>query len=343
MAIVKDATFEGTDLKIPNWNTNQRPSNPLEGTFGYNTTTNKLEVYNGTLWHEQGITVASGGTESTFTIDEVNFKAHTFTTSGNFNMSTSGYIDILVVAGGGGGGGVPQNPTLNEQCGGGGGGGGIILKHQYFISAGVYSIVVGAGGGNIIGLPSARKGGNSTFASLIAIGGGPGGSVGENGGQGGCGGGAGYSNGGLIGGTSIQGQMGGSSSNGYNTQSYGQGGGGGGFSAIGGGGRFLNAFNPTGQYGNGGSGLRVHFTSNITVYYSGGGGAGCTIGNDYSGGKGGLGGAGNGGRYIADTNFINGRNGTANTGGGGGGGAWFFNGSTGGNGGSGIVIIRYRV
>ena len=49
---------------------------------------------------------ASGGTETTYTDGGVDYKAHTFTSSGTFTVAGAGdtTIDFLVIAGGGSGG-----------------------------------------------------------------------------------------------------------------------------------------------------------------------------------------------------------------------------------------------
>jgi hypothetical protein len=56
---------------------------------------------------------ASGGSETTTTVDGISYKFHTFTGSGTLNVTSAGAADILVVAGGGAGG---------MDCAGGGGG-----------------------------------------------------------------------------------------------------------------------------------------------------------------------------------------------------------------------------
>jgi hypothetical protein len=114
-------------------------------------------------------------------------------------------VDYLVVAGGGGGG---------MDMGGGGGGGGVREGLNYSISANqIYGITVGAGGSGAPaagtnGQPAghqytvpARNGQDSAFASIVAVGGGYGGSSantyapGSSGFAGGSGGGAsGYNN-----------------------------------------------------------------------------------------------------------------------------------------------------
>ena len=94
---------------------------------------------------------ASGGTETTTTVDGVSYKFHTFTSSGTLNITSAGVADILVVAGGGSGG---------QDCGGGGGGGGMLFNAvtgsashatstaaaNPFSSTGNKTITIGAGG-----------------------------------------------------------------------------------------------------------------------------------------------------------------------------------------------------
>jgi len=67
--------------------------------------------------------VATGGTVTT----SGNFKIHTFTSSGNFDVSSIGnsYAELLVVAGGGSGG---------NFGGGGGGAGGLIYSSSATIT-----------------------------------------------------------------------------------------------------------------------------------------------------------------------------------------------------------------
>lgn len=37
-------------VTFPNWTTATRPSSPIAGETGFNTTTSKIEFYNGTTW-----------------------------------------------------------------------------------------------------------------------------------------------------------------------------------------------------------------------------------------------------------------------------------------------------
>jgi len=258
-------------------------------------------------------------------------------------------MQILLVAGGGGGG---------MDMGGGGGGGGVIYRSLAVeLSSIPYTITVGAGGigapaGGTNGQPGghqftipAKKGENTIFGNLTAIGGGAGGSSvwgytpGSTGGDGGSGGGAsGYNSTNAAGaglGTNGQGYSGGNAGGSH----YSGGGGGAGGAGISG---------PS--LPNGGPGIQY---SAISPYYWGGGGGGSGYsGNSGNGGIGG-GGAGSGATggigAVGINNGINGQNGNntpggnagANTGGGGGGGAHHNVNNKGGDGGSGIVIIKY--
>jgi len=285
---------------------------------------------------------------------------HTFTSPGSITFPQGGQIEVLLVAGGGGGVNTP-----NCCVGHGGGGGGGILHGVYTISPGPYPVTVGAGG------PGANNGGNTTFNSYTALGGGYGGYY--NGSfitatDGGSGGGAGYPNQG-TGEVSNSGPTKGFVSSPTQTPSgsligYGSAGGyapsrqpGGGLeNMVGGGGGGAGeagyAGTPGPNYtpvsGKGGDGRQFPaFTGSLigvpslapqSGYYAGGGGAG--VRNNYSGtryaGSAGLGGGG------AGSTSGNGSDGVANTGGGAGGGAG-GSGTGSSTGGSGIVVIRYKV
>lgn len=273
---------------------------------------------------EIALPIATGGTVSgPVTIDGVQYMVHQFLQTGTstFTLNQSAVCDILVVAGGGGGGG--GYPV----SGGGGGAGGFQYFTSQSLSAGSYTVTVGAGGtggSNSNGL----NGGNSQFGSLTAsLGGGGAYGTGTSGSSGGSGGGGG-SIAGL--GTSGQGNSGGVGGN-VSGSGVGGGGGGAGFSGTVG-----------NSGGKGGDGLQNTITG-ITTYYAGGGGGGCFNYGTVTVGAGGSGGGGTGIAY--GTNAI-GNPGTINTGGGGGG-AGANNGvptsSVGGAGGSGIVIVRYPV
>lgn len=97
---------------------------------------------------------------------------HTFTSPGQFVVLAAGFVEVLMV-GGGGGAGAP--------LGSGGGGGGIVYHRRFAINSGTYPVTVGSGGGGSLsgqgtpGInPTGLKGGDSSFGSMTAIGGGGG-------------------------------------------------------------------------------------------------------------------------------------------------------------------------
>lgn len=266
--------------------------------------------------------VATGGSITT----DGNYKVHTFTSSGTFEiLSGTGTVESLVVAGGGGGGG--------GYYGGGGGAGGLIhTTPGASYGVGTYTVTVGSGGSGGAATPSSgSNGGASAFDSINASGGGGGGlgnnpssANGSNGGSGGGGGGGNSPGSDTTGGTgtALQGNDGGSGG----IPSAGLGGGGGGAGAVGGSYSGSNA-------GSGGNGSSINITGTPTTYGGGGGGGASGGGTSGSGGSGGGGAGGTSSNGVA---------GTANTGGGGGGAGDPSTLRAGGDGGSGIVIVRYR-
>lgn len=258
-----------------------------------------------------GLAAATGGTIADITdpANGLEYRVHTFTDDGTFDVTTGGDMEYLIVAGGGAGGGYR----------GGGGGAGGLLSGVATVTAGVKAISVGDGG--LFGSDeraAGADGGDSSALGLTAAGGGGGGGIdaqsGRDGGSGG--GGAAYDS--DPGGTGSPGNDGGTSS-----ATNGRGAGGGaGAGADGGDGT------PT-TGGHGGDGAE----SNGTATHYAGGGSGW---DDITPGTGGAGGGG-----AANVNG-NGTPGTPNTGGGGGGGSSHSGDRDGGDGGSGIVIIRYR-
>jgi len=264
----------------------------------------------------------TGGTVTT----SGGYRIHTFTSSGTFAISEPFTVQYLVIAGGGSagfgaGGG-------NESGGGGAGGyrssvtgemsgGGASAESALSLTAGSYTVTVGAGGAGVNN--GRNNGSDSTFSNITSIGGGAGGNnnTGASGGSGG-GGSHNMTSGGA--GTTGQGYRGG------NPTSSSSAGGGGGAGAAGGDGRV--SVNPA----TGGVGVQSSINGTAT-YYAGGGGGGNPGTNNYGGNGGGGNGQGNQGSLT---------NGTNNTGGGGGG---IINGSglAGGSGGSGVVIVRYAL
>jgi len=306
---------------------------------------------------------ATGGTITTVC---TNYKVHTFTGPGTFqvtgvgNSSGSNTVSYVVVAGGGGGGA--------EEGGGGGAGGFRESKassdsytasplnaasgqpgYNLPVSIASYPIGVGGGGAGQTAAPGAAVNGvNSTFSTITATGGGRGGGqctptqTGAPGGSGGGGHGDGGGSAKAAGSGNTppvsppQGKDGGAGI-GRNASDNEAGGGGGGATAAGTGGS--NSPNPGGGGGNGGAGATTSISGSAVARAGGGGGAATNPSGTI--GSGGTGGGGDGTKSQPSTAEA----GTVNTGGGGGGGGG--NGgagpaSKGGQGGSGIVIIRYK-
>jgi len=213
---------------------------------------------------------------------------------GSFSITEAINVEYLIVAGGGGGGG---DPTGSGQ-GGGGGAGGLLNGTKNMVS-GNYNIIVGSGGG------VRNNGANSSFDSLVAIGGGRGGGTGK-GSTGGSGGGTGFFSFGYSGAVDGQGYRGGKGGNWVS-------GAGGGAGGVGGDGSNTN-MNIYG--GRGGNGKQFDITG-INSWYAVGG-PGISRSNV-------CGRAAPGGSSCKQS-------GASNTGNGGG---WNK------GGGSGIVVIRY--
>jgi len=263
-------------LTLPTGTTEQQPTG-VAGMIRFNTTVNKLQVYNGTVWQSIGGVSATGGTVTT----SGGYRIHTFSTVGTFNLVVinGGEIDYLVVAGGGGGGG-----SGGSGASGAGGGAGGMLASSTTISASTFAITVGAGGGGAGGNldDQGTNGSNSSFSTFIATGGGGGGARsstttvanGRTGGSGGGEGSQGSSVSNYGSGTSGQGNRGGLNgmpSDG-NTSNENASGGGGGADAVGGGG-LDSALGGSGSSGDGGVGIQSSI-SGTSTYYAGGGGGG---------------------------------------------------------------------
>ena len=236
-------------------------------------------------------------------------------------------MEVLVVAGGGGGG----STASMDGGGSGGGGGGVLFDSSFKVLSGKnYPVSVGTGGNRSSdsGVTHGVNGKNSFFDTMIAIGGGGGGSTRDADPvpSGGSGGGAGSDVSPNTGGSGTPGQGfdGGDNSTG-NT-----GAGGGGAGAPG------TSVSANSDVPNGGIG-KAFSISGSSTYYGGGGGGGKYSSGTGNPGTGGSGGGGNGGKGA------NGSNATDNTGGGGGGGGKAGSVTKeGGDGGSGIVIIAYK-
>ena len=317
----------------------------------------------------QGLT-ASGGVISDYTSGSDVYRAHIFTSSGKFDVSTlsanldnGDQVEYLVVAGGGAGGG-----TSNAGGGrGGGGAGGLrtsLSGHPLAgsvlpVSVASYTVTVGGGGartptGNGAAGTDSYFGPPVTPDGITATGGGAGGmepfspGTANDGGSGGASYSSGTPNIGLGNTPPTSPPQGNNSGQGSDSTA----GGGGGAGSVG-----SNA--PGGTGGDGGAGVQVAIagpaadTNGVGAlnpgpgqyqWYAGGGGGGGSW--NASPGFGSSGGVGGGGDGSGHDGYANGGAGTTNTGGGGGGASGSGpNGSAyaGGAGGSGIVIVRYKI
>ena len=302
------------------------------------------------------------------------FKIHTFTSSGNFVVSSVGNdaggtnkVSYMVVAGGGGGAGQGNQSSAG---GGGGGAGGyregkiasgsasdpysaspIVAPDGLTISAATFPITIGAGGATwsapyTTACSRGVSGSPSTFSTITSAGGGgagartPGGpaeaTTGLAGGSGGGVGGVGCGLSAAAGNTPPVSPPQGNNGGTRSGSPQQAAGGGGGATAVGG-----NGAGNAGGVGGAGATSSINGTPTARA----GGGSGGDAGDSQAGGAGGGGASGtfNPGNSAGGPPESNGVAGTANTGGGGGGSAGSnapYN--IGGTGGSGVVIIRYK-
>lgn len=276
-------------------------------------------------------TATGGDSSATITVSGQNYTMLTFLNSGNVTVTTAGWFDVLLIgAGGGGAGGTGAGST-----GGGGGGGDVVGLDEMvtvYLTVGTHAVVIGAGGTgfafNIA--PSSAVGNKTTFAGLVAVGGGGGGSLSER--TDATGQPYKVPSGGSSGGGSAcevrawgrgrLGNDGGTGSAVMSTPTGASNSGGGGGSASAGG----NGSGTTG--GTGGNGTDISAWITGAAYYAGAGagGGGSTVGGT----------AGNGG--VAGKTSGTGNNGV-NYGAGGGGTC----NATGGNGAKGAAFIRFQI
>ena len=259
----------------------------------------------------------TGGTETTYinSTTGINWTVHTFTANGSFNANHSMNVYACVIAAGG-----PGGSTQGSGGDGGGAAGGVNCSTVAVISGTNYSITVGAAGL----LADQKRGGNSSFDTLLtSIGGGRGvnsdpagmNPADNNGGSGSGGDGYYFLNGGN--GTIGQGYNGGVGAN--------SAGGGG----AGAGGPGNNSSSSLG--GAGGPGIWSNITGVLTCYAPGAGGGTFAITSQIASGGCPTGGTG-ATRNTADA--------TAGTAPGAGGGGATYN-KVGAVGANGIVIITY--
>jgi len=287
-----------------------------------------IQIFNLDATPSNGITktvqaIPTGGTVTT----SGSYVYHTFNSSSTFTVPSgfSSTYDALIVAGGGAGG------SANGGAQGGGGAGGAVQHDAFSLSAGSFSVVIGAGGTGSTSNQVGNSGSNTTGFSQTAIGGGGGdlrgGTGAASGGSGGGGSSSSTSNYGT--GTSGQGNRGGLGNDDTGGTNIYPAGGGGGAGAVGG------SASQGSASANGGDGINW---KSLGTYYAGGG-AGGAYDVATPAGSGGQGGGGDGVPF--GSNASSAHNGNINTGGGGGGGA--SGSGLSGAGGSGIVVIRYQL
>lgn len=264
--------------------------------------------------------------------------------SGTFSVPLGvSSVRVLVVAGGASGGTANSGSSGGGTDGGAGGGaGGMIDVPSFPVSPGG-SVSYSVGGGGQLNNGGERQGydgGNSTFGSLTAIGGGgggagPGGPVadGRPGGSGGGRGGGGSPNTGVTGNgvqpsqPGLSGSFGYGNRGGFNPNQAGYSGAGGGGAAG------VGADGGLGRSAPGGAARNSDITGSNTAYAGGGGGGSGSQANNQ--GAGGGAGAGAGNPYGSQGQPASGNAGSGG-GGGPGGGA-----GVGGSGAPGCVIVRY--
>tara|TARA_R100000655_G_scaffold26313_5_gene54219 strand:- start:13704 stop:14852 length:1149 start_codon:yes stop_codon:yes gene_type:complete len=260
--------------------------------------------------------ISNGGEITEYKSGSTNYRVHSFLTSGEhkFSVSSAVTVDFLIVAGGGGSAGAEGH----QGSTGGGGAGGLVEGTSQSLSAGNYTVVVGAGGAKSTNVSvGASDGGDSSFNGFTATGGAGGGDY-EGGIRNGGSGAGGSEDGESGGGTTQDTYSGTTNVTGYgnvggNGGSYPSGGSGSGGGA-GGAGATANGGTVTG-----GAGRANNFRTGSNVTYS-------------------TGGVGQGGDNIL------GIAGSPNTGNGAGGVSTSSGNNTSGeDGGSGIVVIRYAI
>lgn len=134
-----------------------------------------------------GSGTASGGTETDITVGATDYKVHTFSSSGTLTVTgTLENVEFLVVGGGGGtcnnfGGGSPGGAGAGGyRCSmtGESSGGGASAESKLTLTAGDYTVAVGAGGTGVsssAGGNATNSGNNSVFSNITSLGGGGGG------------------------------------------------------------------------------------------------------------------------------------------------------------------------
>ena len=100
LTVTGNVEMTGTGaITLPSGTSAEQPTG-VTGMIRFNTTVNRLEVYNGNVWQSLGGVSATGGTVT----QSGGYKIHTFTSDGTFTVNSGGDAEYLVVGGGGGGG-----------------------------------------------------------------------------------------------------------------------------------------------------------------------------------------------------------------------------------------------
>lgn len=228
----------------------QRPGSPVAGDTRLNTTTSRLEFYDGTDWKR--LNESTAGPTVDFLVDFLVLGG-----GGGSGASGGGSRDNLGGAGGAGG----LRTSFGSASGGPGAGGGSPAEAKTGIKIGTsYTVTVGAGGteGTYTGNDAVpgSNGADSVFSSITSLGGAGGGGRNQAGLNGGCGGGAGSGSSGYAGGSGSD-YQGFGGANGANLTSGGGGG---------------TATASTGTSSTGGNGLSVSITGASVSYGPGGNG-----------------------------------------------------------------------
>ena len=263
----------------------------------------------------QGRYAGWGGLETSYLSGGYYYRVHTFLSTGTIFIDGTTVCDVLAVGGGGGGG---------RDGGGGGGAGGLKTAAALSVTAGTYTVTVGAGAPNHSNASTNASSGTSSIFSTVTAYGGGGGAGTNNTATAGTYGSGGGGHRGSTGHTGAAGTAGQGNSGGNGHSSPGRGGGGGGAGEAG----------NTDGHSEGGDGATNDYRTGSNITYAGGGGGAGNAGEGAAGGGTGGGGAGN-----HSANGVDGTDGL----GGGGGADGASGGSLGGAGGSGIVVIRYKL
>lgn len=255
---VSSRLLNTADLTLTSWTTSTRPSSPVAGQMGFNTTTGYPEWYS---------------SDTTSWVQFNSIAPYPYT------------IEYLIVAGGGSG----NDGYINADfiAGGGGGAGGMVTGSSTITPNSTLAATIGAGGIYAFSTEGAASGSNSSLGAFtVAIGGGGGGKQSRAGRSGGSGGGDGGNQTGTAAGTAGQGNNGGPGSSNATGGGGGGAGGAGGTPTAGAGSVWSNGstYAVGGAGGFGGSGNGVAGTAN-----TGNGGSGAQAGTGRSGGNGGSG------------------------------------------------------